>query len=514
MATMRRSFAAVLAFVVVCAMLFIMSSPTVTGRQPATTPRTGTVGLGRRVEREAREALSEAEEVAADDPLAFAVEVRSATHRNNDGDGDGEAEGTAGKGGVGLATPMPETRMPEKEGEVYYQRIIPTAEDDAVTAANEAAIAKGGAHYFAWLANTPQMPIAPWKPGRARPIVCEGHGEYYSGHFSIPPENMMPETQLAAQLAAGERTRDWSTVIPYAKNTYVFKEEADYRRDMEISRFGATRRKLGFATMRNLELLAAGTIPYFCSADRIPRTGTLASLPLGFFRAVVQWPGVYMRCDPKKKTRVYPIARPPFNETQYGIAATKLLAWTHLYQRTDYHALYVLSATSLTALPKNVLVLWASHYTILLTTIIHGLAELGVSVTDVPRRADTYRGEACEKGKHETYAKGWFFFCKAKESEGISRDNIEARIAAKEFDLIIISVTDTLTYHMKDPHTDIPFFGAITAAYPRDRVLTINDADLIRPMQHDVAHKFMHNMSLYFKRETHGCNEDIMYKKM
>ena len=33
-------------------------------------------------------------------------------------------------------------------------------------------------------------------------------------------------------------------------------------------------------------------------------------------------------------------------------------------------------------------------------------------------------------------------------------------------------------------------------------------------MQHDVAHKFMHNMSLYFKRETHGCNEDIMYKKM
>eukprot|EP00744_Colponema_vietnamica_P011170 GILI01015715.1.p1 GENE.GILI01015715.1~~GILI01015715.1.p1 ORF type:complete len:336 (-),score=42.37 GILI01015715.1:51-1025(-) len=317
-----------------------------------------------------------------------------------------------------------------------------------------------------------------------------------------------------AQVATGTRNKDWATIIPYRKDTYVFKTEESYRADMEKSKFGVTRRKYGFATMRNLELLAAGTIPYFCAADRIPKTGTLASLPLSFFRMVIQWPGVGMRCWPPKKSATYPIDYSRFNTTQYTIIARKLLQWTHVYQRTDYHALYMLSATSLPALPKSVLVLWASHYTILLTTIIDGLRDLGVDVIDVPRRAETYRGPECEANKSNTYAKGWFFFCKTPESVGISRDNIAARIQNNEFDLIIISITDTLTYHMKDPRLEVPHFADITSHYPRDRVITINDADLIRPMTDDVAHSFMHNMSLYFKRETHGCNEDFMYRKM
>lgn len=113
----------------------------------------------------------------------------------------------------------------------------------------------------------------------------------------------------------------------------------------------------------------------------------------------------------------------------------------------------------------------------------------------------------------KTYARGWFFFCKTEESLNVSRDRIEERIAAREFDLIIISITDFLTYKMQNPEKDVPFFRTIVSSYHRDRVLTMNDADLIRPMTHDVAHKHMHNMSYYFRRETHGCAEPIGYRQ-
>jgi hypothetical protein len=324
--------------------------------------------------------------------------------------------------------------------------------------------------------------------------------EYYSGHFSIPRENIVA--------VVPKKTKMWATVIPGRKETYVFKHESAYRADLEASRFGITRRRYGFATNRNLEMLAAACVPYFCGISRVPRIGTLESLPMPFLRMVARFKGIAAKCFPHKKAFGLE-GTSEFNETKYLILGRKLLDYTKRYLTTAHFAKYVLSATSLQVLPRSVLVLWASHYTIMLTGLIHGLRELGVDVVDVPRRPEIYAGEGCEEAKERTYAKGWFFFCKANESAGISRDHIRERILRKEFDAIVVSITDTLTYHMKDPYRDVPYFREITSSYPRDRVVTMNDADLIKPMQADIAHKFMHSMSLYFKRETHGCKEKI-----
>lgn len=382
----------------------------------------------------------------------------------------------------------------------FLAPITATDDDRAVAAAYAAARQRlGPAAYLAWIGDSP-LPLPGWKPGRARPIVCDGR-EYYSGYFSIPPENIIA--------AVANKTKDWATVVPGRKETYVFKQEALYRGDLEISRFALTRRRYGWATNRNLEILAAGGVPFFCGIERLPPTGTLQSLPLDALRAIVHMPGVRALCFPHKKAAGYPIDRSRFNETLYTALARKLHAYTKLYQTTEHHALYVLSATSLTALPTSVLVLWASHYTIMLTGVIHGLRRLGVRVEDVPRRPEVYKGDGCDTAKAKTYAKGWFFFCRADESANLTRSDIAARLKVREWDAVIISITDTLTYHMKDPFKDVPYYAEILKAYPRDRIVTLNDADLIKPMQADVAHGMMHRDTLYFKRETHGCNERI-----
>ena len=53
--------------------------------------------------------------------------------------------------------------------------------------------------------------------------------EYYSGYFSIPEGNLIA--------APSPKVKDWATVVPGRKETYVFKDEAKYRTDLEISRF-------------------------------------------------------------------------------------------------------------------------------------------------------------------------------------------------------------------------------------------------------------------------------------
>lgn len=473
----------------------------------------------------------------------------------------------------------------------FVEELFPTAAEVDAQAQLDAAFRSSRRRYLAWLADSPS-PMPPWRPGRAVPIVCGGK-EYYPGYFSIPKENIVDHVPA--------KTQDWATVIPGRRETYVFKEEAAYRKDLERSRFGLTRRRYGFATNRNLELLAAGTMPYFCGIDLVPRVGTLSSHPKQLFSAVMHFPGVHAKCFPHKRAVGLPLmhragsseaeaaakmarqsegmlvmhaqrtsrssnlssssiisqkdgeggrqpppkeepdevvavssgadpvastvnpgamaggdhavgapsSSSPFNRTLYDAISAKLLVSIRTSMTTEFMARYFLSATSLAALPRSVLVLWASHYTIMLTGFIHGLTSLGVRVEDVPRRPEIYQHPMCDAARKKTYAKGWFFFCRARESANLTRSNIAARIRQREFDLIVISITDTLTYHMKNVSVDVPHWDDIVQSYPKKLILTMNDADLIKPMQADVAHKQMWEKSLYFKRETHGCREKI-----
>lgn len=346
--------------------------------------------------------------------------------------------------------------------------------------------------------------IPPWRPGRARPIICEGR-DYYSATFSIPEQNIIIDDNNSAL----KKSQDWGAILPGKKSTYKFKEETAFRQDMEKSFFSLTRRKFGWVTSRNLEILAAGSVPYFCGIETMPRVGTLRHLPLDALFAIKNWitPKLTgIRCQPPKYASVGPLKRPEFSEHEYNIVNKKMLRYTRESLTTPLAALHILSATSLTKLPKSVLIIWSVPYSILMTGFIHGLRTLGVKeVIDVPRRGDNYKGPQCEAAKSKTYAKGWFFFCRTPESDGISRGNIAKRIAAKEFDLVVFGISDYWTYYMIDPFEEVPYFSHVVKHYPRDQIVVINDADLLKPMTADVAQKKMHNYTLYFRRETHTC---------
>lgn len=65
---------------------------------------------------------------------------------------------------------------------------------------------------------------------------------------------------------------------PTSSSKYIFETEKDYYRDYQISKFGLTRKKGGWDSMRHYEILANKSIPIFENIDFCPDF-TLTNLP-------------------------------------------------------------------------------------------------------------------------------------------------------------------------------------------------------------------------------------------
>ena len=82
------------------------------------------------------------------------------------------------------------------------------------------------------------------------------------------------------------KTKDFSHITPLDKQTYIYKNEADYYKDYNDARFGVTLKKAGWDCMRHYEILGNGCIPYFLYLDKCP-TLTMTLFPKDLCHKVV-----------------------------------------------------------------------------------------------------------------------------------------------------------------------------------------------------------------------------------
>lgn len=81
-------------------------------------------------------------------------------------------------------------------------------------------------------------------------------------NFCIPKELIVKEIP--------KKEKDYATIIPGDKSTYIYTEEKPYYEDYQKSYFGVTCKKGGWDCLRHYEILMNGCIPFFNGLEECP----------------------------------------------------------------------------------------------------------------------------------------------------------------------------------------------------------------------------------------------------
>jgi hypothetical protein len=102
------------------------------------------------------------------------------------------------------------------------------------------------------------------------PLVDEYKNYIMPINFCIPKELIVNEVP--------KKEKDYATIIPGDKLTYIYTEEKPYYEDYKKSYFGVTCKKGGWDCLRHYEILMNGCIPFFEELDQCPKT-TMTRFP-------------------------------------------------------------------------------------------------------------------------------------------------------------------------------------------------------------------------------------------
>jgi hypothetical protein len=256
--------------------------------------------------------------------------------------------------------------------------------------------------------------------------------------FSIPACKIVPEIPLKQQ--------DFAVSIPGQLSTYVFEEEADYYKDYQRSYFAVTCRKGGWDCLRHYEILANGCIPYFLDLDSCD-LNTLYFLPKELIKEAMNLPGVsYLEIDHDQ-----------FDISKYQEILTKILEHTREFLTTSQMARYLLKTLHFSGTGK-VLFLADPGFDYLQCLTAIGLKEvLGENLVDIPKLSpiyNSYLGNVLD-----LYGKG-MTYTKIIDDLPTDRENIEQRIGAQEFELIIYSSI----------HRSLPFYDLVLRTYSPEKI--------------------------------------------
>ena len=89
--------------------------------------------------------------------------------------------------------------------------------------------------------------------------------------FSIPEEKIVAEPPAKEKLFGSHIVDEEVAERLGAASSHVFKREADYYRDLQVSRFGVTTKRAGWDCLRHYEIAANGAVPCFRDLDRKPQ---------------------------------------------------------------------------------------------------------------------------------------------------------------------------------------------------------------------------------------------------
>jgi len=270
----------------------------------------------------------------------------------------------------------------------------------------------------------------------------------------------IPEQEIVG--CVPEKAFDFAFTIPGNWRTYIYgADEYEYKRNYRESYYGYTRKKSGWDCNRHYEILASGTMPYFTDLHEAPFT-VMSLLPKALIEEGMRLPGV----------NATHIDHAMFNDAAYYSAACRTLEYTRRYLSTKAIARYVLETMGKPHAQRVLLLSSKMRSDYMRDMLVHGMRDLlGAGAVDVPTFGFLYEDPAgvppLELKKGELYGQGFSYANRLPRIE-IDRENLPARIAAREFDAVIYGST---------AEGGLPFLDEVLAYYDPSSIAVINGED-------------------------------------
>lgn len=289
----------------------------------------------------------------------------------------------------------------------------------------------------------------------------------------FPLQFAIPESKIVTNIPV--KDKDFAHIIPGDLNTYIFNLESDYYKDYQRSYFAVTKKKGGWDCMRHYEILACGCIPYFLDLDKCD-PNIMVFLPKELIKEAMNLPGVsYLKID-----------HGVFDEAKYHEILEKLLSHTREYLTTKRMAQYILDSINYKGEGKILYLSDDIYPDYMRCLMLVGLKELlQERVIDFPKVPHIYTNY---EGAEKLYGKG-FSYTKNICDLPMDRENIEDRIANKEFDLVIYGSV----------HRGLRYYDLVTKKYDKEQIVYLCGED-----DHNCVFYDYHNLFLReFPRKEH-----------
>ena len=270
----------------------------------------------------------------------------------------------------------------------------------------------------------------------------------------------IPEQEIVR--CVPEKAFDFALIIPGDWRTYIFgADEYEYKRNYRESYYGYTRKKSGWDCNRHYEILASGAVPYFTDLHEAPRT-VMSLLPKMLIEEGMRIRGV----------NATHIDHAAFDYDAYYSIACRTLEYTRRYLSTKAIARYVLEAMGKPHARRVLLLSAKMRSDYMRDMLVHGMRELlGAGAMDVPAFDFLYEYPVGilpkEHKKEELYGQG-FSYANRLPRIDVDRENLTARIAAREFDAIVYGST---------AEGGLPFMEEVLAHYDPSSIAVINGED-------------------------------------
>jgi hypothetical protein len=100
--------------------------------------------------------------------------------------------------------------------------------------------------------------------------LIQSHNKIHPIQFAIPEKNIIKHKP--------KKIKNFGSLIPYEKKTYVFNDEKSYYEDYANSFFGITCKKEGWDCLRHYEIMMNYCFPFFKDLENCPKT-TMVKFP-------------------------------------------------------------------------------------------------------------------------------------------------------------------------------------------------------------------------------------------
>jgi len=292
----------------------------------------------------------------------------------------------------------------------------------------------------------------PTRPPRLYPTwVGEPRRAVLNWPWSVPDPNF-------AAFDEQKKTRDFSSLMPGDKRTYVFgHSETLYREQYAESRYAITMKKAGWDCMRHYEVMGNGAVPYFLGLEYLP-PNTMALFPRELVRALMQLPGIVVNyTDPDEKhstpkdfkfhqVSAATIDKHVFPSDLYAVLASLLSNYTRQYLTSSaVFRAALLAATGLTDIKsalfiRNLTVEQGNradyHEMLVIMGMKFALGVHGVDMPPLPLLYDDYPlDRACGWGNCFSYGRRLKHEWKPRID--LSTSNVASMIRRRAFDVII-----------------------------------------------------------------------------